>query len=211
MNNIEIFEKYAAEYDQWFDENEAVYKSEILALRDLIPAAGMGLEVGVGTGRFAAPLGIGMGVEPAKAMAERARQRGIEVHEAKAEALPFRDESFDFVLMVTTICFLEDPLQAVAEAKRVIRPGGLIIIGMIDRNSPLGKDYERKKATSKFYKYARFLSVDQVMGWLESLNFEHIAALQTVFKSTRDISAAEPFEEGYGKGAFVAIAARKGD
>ena len=211
MNSIEIFEKHAAEYDEWFDENEAVYKSEILALRDLIPAAGMGLEVGVGTGRFAAPLGIGMGVEPAKAMADMARQRGIDVREAKAEALPFRDESFDFVLMVTTICFLEDPLQALAEAKRVIRPGGLIIIGMIDRNSPIGKDYERKKATSKFYKYARFLSVDQVMGWLESLDFDKISTRQTVFKSTRDISAAEPFEKGYGKGAFVAIAARKGD
>ncbi len=211
MNNLEILEKYAAEYDEWFDENEAVYKSEILALRDLIPAAGMGLEVGVGTGRFATPLGIGMGVEPAKAMAERARQRGIDVREARAESLPFRDESFDFVLMVTTICFLEDPPQALAEAKRVMRPGGRIIIGMIDRNSPLGKDYERKKATSKFYKYARFLSVDLVMGWLESLNFEHIATRQTVFKSTRDISAAELFEEGYGKGAIVVIAARKGD
>ncbi|MDD4163002.1 MAG: class I SAM-dependent methyltransferase, partial [Methanothrix sp.] len=149
MNNIEIFEKYAAEYDQWFDENEAVYKSEILALRDLIPAEGIGLEVGVGTGRFAAPLGIKMGIEPARAMADMARKRGIDVHESKAEELPFRDESFDFVLMMTAICFLEDPLQAVAEAKRVIRPGGRIIIGMIDPNSPLGKDYERKKATSK--------------------------------------------------------------
>ena len=211
MNNIEIFEKHAAEYDEWFDENEAVYKSEILALRDLIPAAGIGLEVGVGTGRFAAPLGIGMGVEPARAMADMARKRGIDVREARAEALPFRDESFDFVLMVTTICFLEDPLQALAEAKRVLRPGGLIIIGMIDRNSPLGKDYERKKTTSKFYKFARFLSVDQVMGWLVSLDFDHIATHQTIFKSTKEIDAVEPFEEGHGKGAFVAIAARKGD
>jgi len=209
MNNVEIFEKHAAEYDQWFEENEAVYKSEILALRDLIPATGIGLEVGVGTGRFASPLGIRMGVEPARAMADMARERGIDVRLARAEALPFRDESFDFVLMVTTICFLEDPLQALAEAKRVLRPGGLIIIGMIDRNSPPGKDYERKKTTSKFYKYARFLSADQVMGWLQSLNFDHIATHQTVFKSTKDIGAVEPFEEGHGKGAFVAIAGKK--
>lgn len=124
MNNIEIFEKHAAEYDLWFEENEAAYKSEILALRDPIPANGIGVEVGVGTGRFAEPLGIRIGVEPAKAMADRARQRGIEVYEARAEALPFQGESFDFVLMVTTICFLEKPLQALAEAKRVLRPGG---------------------------------------------------------------------------------------
>lgn len=209
MNSIEIFEKHAAEYDQWFEENEAVYRSEILALRDLIPTAGIGLEVGVGTGRFASPLGIGMGVEPARAMADMARKRGIDVREARAEALPFRDESFDFVLMVTTICFLEDPLQALAEAKRVLRPGGLIIIGMIDRNSLLGRDYERKRTASKFYKYARFASADQVLSWLESLNFDHIATHQTVFKSTKDICTVEPFEEGHGMGAFVAIAAGK--
>ena len=142
-------------------------------------------------------------------MADRARRRGIEVHEAKAEALPFQDECFDFVLMVTTICFLEKPLQSLAEAKRVLRPGGRIIIGMIDPSSPLGQDYERKKATSKFYKYANFHSVAQVIFWLESLDFDLIATHQTVFKSIKDISAAEPFAEGHGRGAFVAIAARK--
>jgi len=209
MNNIEIFEKHAAEYDEWFDENEAVYKSEILALRDLIPAVGIGLEVGVGTGRFAAPLGIGIGVEPARAMADMARKRGINVHEARAEALPFDAESFDFVLMVTTICFLENPLQALNEAKRVLKPEGLIIIGMIDRNSPLGRDYERKKTTSKFYKFANFHSADEVLSWLRSLNFDRIVTHQTIFKSAKEIRAVEPFEEGHGKGAFVAIAGKK--
>ncbi len=209
MKNIEIFEEHAAEYDEWFDDNAAAYQSEILALRDIIPTAATGLEVGVGTGRFAEPLGIGIGVEPAKAMAEMARKRGIDVHEARAEALPFQNESFDFVLMVTIICFLENPMQALVEAKRVLKPGGVIIIGMIDCNSPLGKDYERKKATSKFYKYARFISVDQVMGWLQSLDFDHITTRQTVFQSSKDMRAAEPFEEGHGRGAFVAIAAKK--
>ncbi len=209
MNNIEIFERHAAEYDLWFEENEAAYKSEILALRDLIPTNGIGVEVGVGTGRFSGPLGIRIGVEPAKAMADRARRRGIEVHEARAEALHFQDEAFHFVLMVTTICFLEKPLQALAEAKRILRPGGRIIIGMIDPNSPLGKEYERKKARSKFYKYAQFHSVEQVMLWLESLDFDLIATRQTVFKGIKDINAAEPFEEGHGRGAFVAISARK--
>ena len=209
MNNIEIFEKHAAEYDEWFEDNEAACKSEILALRDLIPARGIGVEVGVGTGRFAGPLGIRIGVEPAKAMADRARRRGIEVYEAKAEALPFQDEAFHFVLMITTICFLEKPLQALAEAKRILRPGGRIIIGMIDPNSPLGKEYERKKARSKFYKYAHFHSVEQVMLWLESLDFDLIATRQTIFKGIKDINAAEPFVEGHGRGAFVAIAGKK--
>jgi SAM-dependent methyltransferase len=209
MNNIEIFEKHAAEYDKWFEENEAVYKSEIRALKDVVPRKGFGLEVGVGTGRFAAPLGIRIGVEPTRAMADMARKRGIIVHEARAEVLPFDDESFDFVLMVTIICFLEAPLLALEEAKRVLKPGGLIIIGMIDRNSPLGKDYDRRKLTSRFYKYANFRSADQVLNWLKGLDFDCIAIRQTIFGSRNEIDSIESFEVGHGKGGFVAIAAKK--
>jgi len=209
MKNRDVFEKYAQEYDKWFDENKDVYKSEIMILRGLIPREGVGLEVGVGTGRFATPLGIKMGVEPAKAMADMARKRGINVHEGRAEALPFDDDSFDFVLMMTTICFLENPLHALEEAKRVLKPEGHIIIGIIDRDSPLGMSYERKKTTSKFYKYANFHSADEVLNWLRSLNFGHIVTRQTIFKSPEEIDALEPFEEGHGKGAFVAISAQK--
>ncbi len=209
MGSIEIFEKHAQEYDEWFDKNKAVYESEILALKDLIPREGTGLEIGVGTGRFATLLGIKIGVEPAKMMADIARKRGIDVHEARAEALPFDDESFDFVLIVTTICFLENPLQALKEIKRVLKPGGHIVIGIIDRNSPLGKDYDRKKMTSTFDKYANFHSSDKVLNWLTSLDFGHLIIHQTVFKSPEKIDAAEPFKEGHGKGAFVVIAAKK--
>jgi SAM-dependent methyltransferase len=209
MNSIEIFEKHAQEYDEWFDENKVFYKSEILALKDLIPREGIGLEIGVGTGRFAIPLGIKIGVEPAKAMADIARKRGIDVREARAEVLPFDDESFDFVLMVTTICFLKNPLQALEEIKRVLKPGGRIIIGMIDRNSPLGETYEIKKITSEFYKYDNFYSSDQVLNWLTNSDFGHVVTHQTVFISPGQINAVEPFKEGYGKGAFVVIAAKK--
>lgn len=104
--NVRIFEQHAREYDRWFEEHAYAYESEVLAVRTLLPRSGRGLEVGVGTGRFAAPLGITVGVEPAHAIASIARERGIRVYEASAEALPFADESFDFVVMATTICFL---------------------------------------------------------------------------------------------------------
>jgi SAM-dependent methyltransferase len=209
MKSRDIFERHAQEYDRWFDENRCVYQSELMALRALIPAEGLSLEVGVGTGRFAAPLGIRMGVEPAAAMAEMARRRGIDVLEGRAEALPFHDGSFDFVLMMTTICFLDDPLQALEEARRVLRPAGRLIIGMIDRYSPLGLIYEEKKRTGKFYRYADFRSADEVINWLRCLNFGHIVVRQTIFKSPDEIEALEPFEEGYGRGAIVVISARK--
>ncbi|MCW3136769.1 MAG: methyltransferase domain-containing protein [Canidatus Methanoxibalbensis ujae] len=209
MNSIEIFERYAQEYDEWFDANRFAYESEVQALKKFVPKNSKGLEVGVGTGRFAVPLGIGVGVEPAKAMADIARKRGIEVYEAKAEKLPFDDSSFDFVLIVVTICFVQNPMQALREAKRVLKPGGYIIIGMIDRESFLGKLYESKKKESKFYRHANFYSTRQVLDWLKKLEFEYIKTCQTIFKDPKKITGIEPVKEGYGEGGFVVISAQK--
>ena len=46
-----MFEENAQKYDQWFDKNIHLYKLELLALKKFIPAAGKGVEIGVGTGR----------------------------------------------------------------------------------------------------------------------------------------------------------------
>ena len=202
---FEVFEKHAGEYDNWFVENEIAYESEILALKELIPE-GIGLEVGVGTGRFAAPLGIRIGIEPAKAMAKIARDRGIEVCYAIAEKLPFKDASFDFVLIMVTICFVEDPIQTIKEAKRVLKPEGRIVLGIIDKESFLGKKYEKKK--SVFYRKAKFYSVREIIDWLKSLNFRKIETRQTIFKDLKKLRKVE-IKKGYGDGGFVAISAEK--
>lgn len=206
--NIQVFEELAVEYDSWFERHPHVYESEVLALRRFIPKEGRGLEVGVGTGRFASRLGVKVGVEPARAMADMARKRGIEVYEARAEELPFDDESFDFVLMVATLCFLQNPLQALREARRVLRREGRIIIGMIDRDSTLGRRYESERG-SRFYRYARFYSVEQVLGWLRKLKFGNFKICQTLFRAPEEIAEVEPVKEGYGEGGFVVISAQK--
>jgi SAM-dependent methyltransferase len=121
--SIQVFEELAQEYDAWFEKYPLVYQSELLALRKLLPATPRSLEIGVGTGRFAAPLGIALGVEPARAMAAIAGKRGVHVCVALAESLPFADRAFAVVLMVTVICFLPDPVRALGEALRILEPG----------------------------------------------------------------------------------------
>src|SRR4030042_729611 len=121
IDSKSVFDKYALEYDRWFDENKEVYHSELLALKEVIPANKKGLEVGVGTGRFAEPLGVEFGVEPSDAMALIALKRKIKVTKGFAEKIPFKDNSFDFVLFVTTICFLDDISKAFKEANRVLK------------------------------------------------------------------------------------------
>lgn len=142
-------------------------------------------------------------------MADIAQKRGIEVYEAKAEKLPFDDSSFDFVLIVVTICFVQDPIQALREAKRVLKPGGYIVIGMIDKESFLGKLYESKKKDSKFYRHANFYSIRQVLDWLKNFESEHIKTCQTIFNNPKEITSIEPVKEGHGEGGFVVIMAQK--
>ena len=108
MPKVEPFEKHADIYGEWFVRNRFAYESELQAIRALLPDVGTGVEIGVGTGRFAASLGIKLGVEPSKTMREIAQKKGIEVVNGVAEALPFDDSQFDFALIVTTICFLDD-------------------------------------------------------------------------------------------------------
>lgn len=206
---MHIFEESAQEYDAWFDQNRLVYESEIRALKRFMGAGGIGLEIGAGTGRFAAPLGIEVGVEPAEAMAGMAQRRGIQVYRAVAEALPFRRDSFDRVVMVTVLCFLRGPFLSLTEATRVLRPGGQLLIGMIDKDSPLGLSYEAHKQESTFYRQAIFYSIGRVLEWLAGLNYRRVEICQTLFSDLSDITHLEPVRESHGDGGFVVIAAQK--
>jgi hypothetical protein len=80
---------------------------------------------------------------------------------------------------------------------------------MIDSDSFLGKAYESKKKDSKFYKYAHFYSVNQVLAWLRKSGYGHIRICQTIFKNPEKITAIEPVKDGYGRGGFVVISAQK--
>lgn len=101
------FNQYPEEYDGWYDAHPRAFEAELAAIRQLLPEAGVGLEVGVGSGRFAAALNIRFSVEPSRAMRSIAQQRGLEVTYGVAEALPFPDQQFDYVLFIATACFLD--------------------------------------------------------------------------------------------------------
>lgn len=202
MPKTEPFDKYSDEYDLWFEKNVELYEAELEAIRQLIPPHGSeGLEVGVGSGKFALPLGIKIGVEPSENMAARARMQGVEVYPGVAEKLPFSDNKFDFILMVTTICFVDDVLKSFREAYRVLKPSGYIIVGFIDKESELGKKYDADKEQSKFYKDAVFFSAQEVETYLKRAGFEIEKIRQTLIPG----ELTETILDGFGKGAFVVI------
>lgn len=209
MGNFEPFENHSQKYDEWFDKNRFIYESELQAVKELLPKSGNGIEVGVGSGRFAAPLGIKLGLDPSRNMGRIAKKRGIKLIEGVAESLPFPDSHFDFILMVTTICFLDDVEKALNEANRVLKPGGFLIIGFIDAESSLGKFYEEIRSESEFYKYARFHSVEEVISLMKNANFQDFCFRQTLFQPSDKIKAIESVKKGYGEGSFIVVRGTK--
>ncbi len=204
-----VFDSHAGDYDAWFDRHPAVYASELAALRPGRGHDGLWVEVGAGTGRFAGPLDIALGIEPSAAMAERARARGLALVRGRGERLPLRGGCADGVLFVTTLCFLDDIDAAFGEAARVLRPGGRLLAGFIDRGSPLGADYLRRQADHPYYRFAHFHDATDIAARLARTGLEEQGRWQTLFRNPAEIGRPEPVRPGSGEGGFVVIAADK--
>jgi ubiquinone/menaquinone biosynthesis C-methylase UbiE len=110
-------------------------------------ATGDVLEVAIGTGRNLPfyPDGVRLtGIELSPEMLAIARQRAealgrqIGLRQGDAQALPFPDEAFDTVVCTLSLCAIPDDRQAVAEMKRVLRPGGtLLLLDHVRATSPI--------------------------------------------------------------------------
>ncbi|MCF6266785.1 MAG: class I SAM-dependent methyltransferase [Desulfuromusa sp.] len=204
MPKIAAFEIYSDAYDDWFEKNHLAYEAELKAVRQLLPAGDVrGMEIGIGSGKFAVPLGIKVGVEPSEQMALKAEKQGLEVHSGVAEKLPFPADQFDFVLMVTTICFVDDVVQSFQEARRVLVPGGCVLVGFVDMESELGQKYLQNRHKSKFYKEATFFSTQEVLGHLKTAGFGATEIKQTLLPADTEKTVLD----GFGEGAFVVIKA----
>jgi ubiquinone/menaquinone biosynthesis C-methylase UbiE len=203
----DVFDKYYKKYDAWYEKNKFAYLSEIRALKKAVPKKGEGLEIGVGTGRFALGLGIKYGVDPSLNMLKISRKRGIDVRRAQGERLPFDSLIFDYVAIIITLCFVKDPVKVLIEAKRVLKKRGTVIIGIIDKDSSLGRFYQEKK--SLFYRQAHFFRVREVTDLLKMSGFGRISYYQTIYKFPDEINSVEKPKKGFGKGGFVVISAKK--
>jgi ubiquinone/menaquinone biosynthesis C-methylase UbiE len=138
-----------------------------------------------------------------------AAQRGISAVQALAEALPFADGLFDRALCVTTICFVDDAGAMLREAWRVLKPGGVLVIGFIDRTSDLGQHYLAHQAENVFYRDATFFSAAEVEQLLRDRGFAEPVWVQTLTKSLEETREIESLSSGYGQGAFVVVRANR--
>jgi len=172
---VNPFDTESTRYDAWFDSarGSSIFAQETASLLALIgKAQGRWLEVGVGTGRFAHALGIREGLDPSRAALAYASGRGIRTQVGCAEDLPYSDSSFDGVLMVVTICFVDDPVKAFEECRRILKGEGRLIVGLVPADSPWGKLYARKGHEGHhFYSVATFYTCDAVVGIADAAGF----------------------------------------
>jgi len=204
------FEIHYEQYDKWFDQNEKIYESELLAVQSLLPSEGNRIEIGVGSGRFAARLGIREGVEPAAGIAKLACARGICVKRGTAEALPLPDAAYDAVLLVTTLCFVDDVKRTFAEAHRVLKANGCIVLAFIPKDSPFGRFYDQIRDSDEFFRAATFYTKQAVFGALRKAGFAVNRTVQTLTRSPQvaNDTVEEP-SPGHDRGSFVVVRATK--
>lgn len=131
------WDKQAPRYDKqigWFERHLFGEDNRTWACSR---AQGDVLEVAVGTGLNLSAFGPDVrvtGIDLSPAMLDIARRRAaelgkpVDVREGDAHNLPFADESFDSVVCTFSLCNIPDLPQAVSEMKRVLRPGGRLIL-----------------------------------------------------------------------------------
>jgi SAM-dependent methyltransferase len=208
MDTYSPFDLLAEEYDAWFEnEGKLIFESEVIAFKEVLPLLPKPwLEIGVGSGRFAQALGIEMGIDPSLKLLEIARNRGIEVYQARGETQFFKEESFGAVFLIVTLCFVDSPILVLKEANRILKPEGRIALGLVLRDSPWGRFYlEKKREGHRFYRYANFYSFEEIERFLLDSGFRVTKVISTLFQNPNEVKEVELPRDGFFESAGFTV------
>ncbi|MES2368706.1 MAG: class I SAM-dependent methyltransferase [Pseudomonadota bacterium] len=181
MNPADYDAWYATSRGRWIGETEYALASRLLA-----PQAGDSLlDVGCGTGWFtrraAADHLVATGLDPNPDWLDYAHAHSspaLNWVEGDARDLPFADASFDHVLSIAALCFIDDERQAVAEIVRVARRR--FAIGWLNRSSLLYREKGRDGGSGA-YRGARWHTPGEVRAFFTGLPVSKLTLNSAVF------------------------------
>lgn len=210
----QVYDSTAQSYDQWFDSTgRKIFAIELAAFRRILTSLRRPfLEVGVGTGRFAVELDVGIGADPSLEMIRRARMRELQVMKAKGEALPFQSNVFGSVFVIATLWVVDRPKLLLREVHRVLREDGKVLIGFVPRESEWGRFYERKGTENgESYWVQKLLTTPDVISLLDSQGFRLNGAVSTLLQPPGKVEGFEDPIDGFNpRAGFVVISASRG-
>ncbi|MGD9676852.1 MAG: class I SAM-dependent methyltransferase [Vulcanibacillus sp.] len=173
------FDIFASEYDSWYSsdlgsfvdeiEKELVEKVAIFNSNEKV------LDIGAGTGNYSiwmAKKGLDVtSIDQSKGMLEVARKKSekenlnINFIYGDAHSLDFEDCTFDIVISVTAIEFMENASIVLKEAYRVLKPKGRLVVGLLTKNSSWGEMYRQsiKENPDSIFSKAHLYEEDELM------------------------------------------------
>ena len=182
-------DKVSRQYDDWYDSPVGrVYdRIEKRAIAETLRSRTEGrrmLEIGCGTGHWAeffSELGFEVfGVDLSSSMMRAAQSKGIEHARfalADASSLPFPGGSFDVGCAITTLEFVPDARAVLEELARCLRPGGRIVVGVLNRVSLLA--WLRRRRGSPVFREALLMTADELLRLLAG--FGDASVVSTAF------------------------------
>ena len=211
MRKPDPFQRYPNRYDAWFDgAGKEIFALEVEAFKLLLPKLPKPwFEIGIGSGRFAKALDISWGIDPSKELADIARSRGVRVIEGVGENLPIPDNLLGTGFLIVTLCFVDDPRKVISEAKRVLRNGGYLVVGIVPAEYPWGRYYQEQAGKGHpFYSHAKFYSCRELILMLKKQGFDVVKKVSTLFSAPGE-KLSSGIEEGYHPDAgFVIVSAK---
>jgi ubiquinone/menaquinone biosynthesis C-methylase UbiE len=174
-----------------YDTTRAASPSVLGPLREALAGAPGPtlLDIGGGTGNYARALAA-EGWEPvvldrSPEMLARAAAKGLQTVEADAERLPFADASFDAAMLVAMLHHVADPPRAVAEARRVVRPGGRVVLMGWSREDLAGLWYAEYFPSTRAWIEESHRPLAENIAWLPGAR-----RIPVVFTDLQDASLA---------------------
>jgi ubiquinone/menaquinone biosynthesis C-methylase UbiE len=212
VSTAPLFDELYERYDKWFEKNVFTAENEVKLVKLMVSGAPRPiLEVGVGTGYFASKVEAEVGLDPSMKMLSIARMRNVELLiRGVGESLPFGDEVFGTVLIVVTLCFVDDPFRVLKESFRVLRREGLLVSCIVPKDSPWGEFYIKLGSQGHpFYSKARFLTLKEHEKLLELAGFKILYSMGTLsYPPIGEPINEEPSSNVNDKG-FVCVKATK--
>ncbi|MBI3399186.1 MAG: class I SAM-dependent methyltransferase [Deltaproteobacteria bacterium] len=181
-------DKFSPEkYDGWYETpfGRLCDRLEKEAVFSLFKPKGLVIDVGCGTGNYTLELarrgvktvGIDSSFDMIVFAKTKAEREGLKPNFVigRAEAIPFRNDVFDGILEVTTLCFASNPDLATAEMKRILKPTGQVVLGELNTLSYWAILRRIKVLFKKSsYRWARFFSLRKLNGLLKETGFKDL-------------------------------------